>query len=111
MVSVTARRQTLADGGVHIVQTPFQAPHRKAHAERFVRSIKEECLNQIIVLGEGHLRRTLTAFLAHYHRERNHQGLDDRLIAPDPLAPPGATGLIRCRVRLGGLLRYYHRAA
>ena len=68
-------------------------------------------MNQIIVLGEGHLRRALTAFMAHYHRERNHQGLDDRLIAPDRLAPPGATGPIRCRVRLGGLLRYYHRAA
>jgi transposase InsO family protein len=104
-------RQTLADGGIRVVQTPFQAPNCNAHAERFVRSIKEECLNQVIVLGAGHLRRMLTAFLAHYHRERNHQGLDDRLIAPDRLAPPGATSPVRCRARLGGLLRYYHRAA
>ena len=107
----TTCRQTLADGGIRVVQTPFQAPNCNAHAERFVRSIKEECLDQVIVLGEAHLRRTLTAFVAHYHRERNHQGLDDRLIAPDRLAPPGANGPVRCRARLGGLLRYYHRAA
>jgi putative transposase len=104
-------RQTLADGGIRVVQTPFQAPNCNAYAERFVRSIKEECLNQVVVLGEVHLRRTLTAFVAHYHQERNHQGLDDRLIAPDWLAPPGASGPVRCRARLGGLLRYYHRAA
>jgi putative transposase len=101
----------LADGGIRVVQTPFQAPNCNAHAERFVRSIKEECLNRVVVLGEAHLRRTLTEFSAHYHRERNHQGLDDRLIAPERLAPPGADGHIHCRARLGGLLRYYHRAA
>jgi putative transposase len=107
----TTCRRTLADGGIRVVQTPFQAPNCNAHAERFVRSIKKECLDQVIILGEAHLRRTLTAVVAHYHRERNHQGLDDRLIAPDRLAPPGANGLVRCRTRLGGLLRYYHRAA
>ena len=105
-----AFRQTLADVGIRVVQTPFQAPNCNAHAERFVRSIKEECLNRVVVLGEAHLRRLLTAFMAHYHRERNHQGLDNRLIAPG-LAPPGAAGAVRCRARLGGLLRYYHRAA
>ena len=104
-------RRTLADGGIRVVQTPFQAPNCNAHAERFVRSIKEECLNRVVVLGEAHLRRTLTAFVAHYHRERNHQGLNDRLIAPECLAPPGTDGPVHCRARLGGLLRYYHRAA
>ena len=103
-------RWTLADVGIRVVQTPFQAPNCNAHAERFVRSIKEECLNQVVVLGEAHLRRTLTEFVAHYHRERNHQGIHDRLIAPECLAPPGADSLIHCRARLGGLLRYYHRA-
>jgi transposase InsO family protein len=74
------------------IQTPFQAPSCNAHAERFVRSLRVECLNQVVVLGEAHLRRTLTEFVAHYHRERNHQGLDDRLIAPECLAPPEANG-------------------
>ena len=106
-----AFRRILADAGIRVVQTPFQAPNGNAHAERFVRSIKEECLRQVIILGEAHLRRTLTAFMAHYHQERNHQGLDDRLIAPECLAPPGADRAVQCRARLGGLLRYYHRAA
>ena len=82
---------------------------RFPRATRLVRSIKEECLARLVVLGEAHLRRTLVAFTEHYHRERNHQGLQDRLITPDPTGPP--RGLIRCRPRLGGLLRYYYRAA
>ena len=104
-------RERFGEAGIRVVQTPFQAPNCNAYAERFVRSIEEECLNQVIVLGDAHLRRTLTAFVAHYHQERNHPGLHDRLIAPDSLAPPGATGPVRCRARLSGLLRYYYRAA
>jgi putative transposase len=104
-------RRTLADRGIRVVQTPFQAPNCNAHAERFVRSIKEEWLHRVVVLGEAHLRRTLTAFMTHYHRERNHQGLHDRLITPDRLAPAGAGGHVSYRARLGGLLRYYYRAA
>jgi len=110
-----AFRRTLADAGIRVVQTPFQAPNCNAYAERLVRSIKEECLDRVIILGEAHLRRTLTAFVAHYHQERNHQGLDDRLIAPERLTPVGVNGPVRgpvlCRARLGGLLRFYHRAA
>jgi putative transposase len=83
----------LADEGIRVAQTPCQAPNCNAHAERFVRSIKEECLNQVVILGEAYLRRTLTAFMAHYHRERNHQGIHDRLIAPERLAPPGSGGM------------------
>lgn len=104
-----AFRQTLADAGVRVVQTPFHAPNCNAHVERFVRSIKEECLDRLVFLGEAHLRQTLSEFAAHYHRERNHQGLYNRLIAPEMLGPPDAH--IRCRMRLGGLLRSYHRAA
>src|SRR5437867_3766404 len=108
--SATLRR-TVADVGIRVVQTPFQAPNHHAHVERFVRSVKEECLNRVVILGEAHLRRALTAFAAHYHQERNHQGLTDRLIAPERLAPPGVNGPVQGRTRLGGLLRYYHRAA
>jgi len=102
-------RQTLATAGIRVVHTPYCAPDCNAYAERFVRSIKEECLDRLVILGEAQLRRALREFAAHYHEERNHQGLHDQLIAPAPMGPP--TGMIRCRPRLGGLLRYYHRAA
>lgn len=104
-----AFRRTLADAGIRVIQTPFQAPNCNAHAERFVRTIKEECLDRVVILGEAHLRRTLGEFVAHYHRERDHQGLHDRLITPEPIGLPH--GKIRCRPRPGGLLRYYYRAA
>ena len=80
-----------------------------AYAERFVRSINEECLDRSVFLGETHLRRTLAAFTAHYHEERNHQRLHDQLMTPARTGPPDSA--IRCRQRLGGLLRYYYRAA
>ena len=62
----------LATGGVRVIRTPFLAPNCNAHAERFVRSISEECLNRVILFGERHLRRTLADVVAHYHGERNH---------------------------------------
>ena len=73
-------REQLGDAGIRVVQTPFQAPNANAYAERFVRSIKEECLSRVVPLGERHLRRTLAEFVEHYHGERNHQGLDNELI-------------------------------
>jgi hypothetical protein len=82
----------------------------KRHHHRSIRrSIKEECLDRLVILGEPHLRRALREFAAHYHHERNHQGLHDRLIAPAPMGP--LDGAIRCRPRLGGLLHFYYRAA
>lgn len=104
-----AFRQLLGDVGVRVVQTPYRAPNCNAHAERFVRTIKEECLDRLVLIGEARLRRTLTEFGAYDHHERNHQGIQNRLIAPAPTGPPGAG--VRCRTRLGGLLHYYHRAA
>jgi transposase InsO family protein len=102
-------RRLLSEGGVQVVQTPFQAPNANSYAERFVRSIKYECLDRIVPLGERHLRRTLTEFVDHYHRERNHQGLENRLIEWSALVH--RAGQIRRRPRLGGLLNYYERAA
>jgi putative transposase len=104
-----AFRRLLADAGIHVVQTPYRAPNCNAHAERFVRSIKEECLDRLVLFGEGRFRRALAAFGEHYHRERNHQGIGNRLIMPEPRGPRGAE--VCCRTRLGGLLRYYYRAA
>jgi len=102
-------RARLGEAGIRVVQTPFQAPNANAYAERFVRSIKHECLNRMIPLGDRHLRRTTAQFVAHYHEERNHQGLGNELIDSAPPVQGGRR--IRCRQRLGGLLNYYARAA
>jgi transposase InsO family protein len=101
-------RDRLNEAGIRVVQTPYQAPNANAHAERFVRSIKEECLHRIIPIGEGHFRRAVTEFIAHYHRERNHQGLENALIQG---APPAKGGRVHRQARLGGLLNYYRCAA
>jgi putative transposase len=102
-------RRIVQDAGVRIVLTPIQAPNANAHAERFVRSIRAECLDRLIIFGERRLRRALNEFVAHYHAERNHQGLGNELITPETRPLQGAH--VHCRERLGGLLRYYLRAA
>jgi putative transposase len=95
--------------GVRIIRTPANAPNCNAYAERFVRSIKEECLDRLILLGERHLRRALAEFVTHYHTERNHQGLENELI--EPLDRSDVVGPVRRRQRMGGMLNYYYRAA
>jgi transposase InsO family protein len=102
-------RVRLGEAGIRLVQTPYQAPNANAYAERFVRSIKEKCLNRIIPFGERHLRRTIAAYVEHYHLERNHQGLENELIAGT--LTPRPAGRVYRRPRLGGLLNYYERAA
>lgn len=79
-------------------------------AERFVRTIKESCLERMIPFGEGSLRRAIHEFVEHYHRERNHQGLGNRLIMEDELRVASG-GPIQRRQRLGGMLNYYYRQA
>ena len=87
-----------------------RSPNLNAYAERCVRSVKDECVNNVILFGERSLRRALKQYDAHYHAERNHQGRDNRLIeAASSVGSPN--GAIRCNARLGGLLRYYYRAA
>lgn len=105
-------QDTLAAGGVKCLRLPARSPNLNAHAERWVRSIKEECLSRLILFGENSLRRVVSEFLEHYHQERNHQGQNNVLLfpAPAPLEPGRRPG-IHCRERLGGLLRYYSRAA
>ena len=100
----------LADVGVKSVKLPPRSPNLNAHAERFVRTIKESCLERIILFGEGSLRTAIHNFVAHYHTERNHQGLGNRLISPEP-GHLGKTGVVQRRQRLGGMLGYYYRAA
>jgi putative transposase len=81
-----------------------------SYAERFVRSIKESCLERMILFSEDALRTSVREFMAHYHNERNHQGIGNVLIFPQP-KPIDRTGPVRCRSRLGGMLNYYDRAA
>ena len=89
---------------------PPRSPNLNAYAERFVLSVKSECLDHIVPLGERHLRRTITEYAAHYHVERPHQGLGNRVIEPERV-PARTGGEVARRQRLGGLLNYYHREA
>ena len=100
----TEFQRILAGTGVQSVKLP------NAYAERFVRTIKEDCLEQMIFFGEDSLRNAVREFIAHYHGERNHQGLENRLISPVE-GTTTQTGSIRRRQRLGGMLNYYYREA
>ncbi len=101
-------RELLQKGGVTSVRIPPRSPNLNAYAERFVLSIKSECLNRLVILGERHLRRAIGQYMEHYHVERTHQGLGNRLI--DGVPEPGSGRIIR-RERLGGLLNHYYREA
>src|SRR4051812_1926523 len=100
----------LASEGIQSLKVPPRSPNLNAFSERWVRSVKEECLSKLILFGELSLGRALNEFVAHFHSERNHQGKGNALLFPAPalLTPPRQ---VRWRERLGGLLRYYCRAA
>ena len=105
-------RETLAAGGVKCTPIPARSPNLNAHAERWVRSIKEECLSKLILFGEASLGRVVSEYLQHYHQERNHQGKDNLLLFPASTpSEPGPQRATRCQERLGGLLKYYRRTA
>jgi transposase InsO family protein len=105
----TAFRCMLRDSGVKPLLLPARSPNLNAYAERFVLSAKSECLERIVPLGEGHLRAAVREFVDHYHEERPHQGLGNELIAPQ--AKVIGTGPLKCRERLGGVLKFYYREA
>jgi transposase InsO family protein len=100
----------LGEASVASVKLPPRSPNLNAHAERFVRTIKESCLERMILFGESAVRKAAAEFVAHYHSERNHQGLDNALICPEP-EHAGHEGEVHRRERLGGLLNYYYRKA
>ena len=104
-------RELLRGSGVKVVRLPARSPNLNSYAERWVRSVRSECLSRVIPLGERHLRHLLSEYLIHFHQERNHQGLDNRIIEPPAANTNGGKGIVRRRERLGGLLNYYCRIA
>ena len=103
-------RAIIASGRVEPLALPARSPNLNAYAERWVRSVKEECLSKIILFGERSLRRALGEYIEHYHAERNHQGKGNVLLFPSD-TNIHREGAVQCRERLGGLLRYYHQVA
>jgi transposase InsO family protein len=99
-------KSVLGSSDIEILLTAYQAPNMNAYAERFVKSIKSECLDQMIFLGRGSLVRAITEYAAHYREERSHQGIGNEMISG---AAPQSGGIVECRERLGGLLKYYYR--
>jgi hypothetical protein len=99
-----------AGEGVEVTRLPPRSPNLNAYAERFVRSIKEECVSKLIPIGTAMLHRSLREYVDHYHLERNHQGLDNQLLVPR-LTPRSKTSHIDRRSRLGGMLNFYERVA
>ena len=101
---------TLAGGNVKMLRLPRRSPDLNAFAERWVRTIKENCLDQMILIGESSLRRAISQFVEHYNTERPHQSLENKIIEPRFEEIP-AEGEIKRDSRLGGMLNYYYRKA
>ena len=104
-------RQLLEQSGTAVIRLPPRSPNLNAYAERFVGSIKSECLNRLIFFGGASLRRAVREFALHYHHERNHQGMENQILTPSANDEQYSTGPIRCHSRLGGMLNYYDRVA
>lgn len=102
-------RRLVEESGTEVIRLPPMSPNLNAYAERFVRSIKNECLSRMIFIGQASLRRAISEYITHYHMERNHQGLENRLIRSD-LGRAANDGVVHRRPRLGGMLNYYCRA-
>jgi len=107
---IRAHKAIVESGDVKTLPLPARSPNLYAFAERWVKSVKDECLSKLILFGEASLRRTLREYLVHYHVERNHQGKDNVLLFPAATkAMDHGDGSVNCKERLDGLLKYYHR--
>jgi len=104
-------RQMLRASGVSSVRLPPRSPNLNAYAERFIGSVRRECLARVIPLGESHLRQILHEYVDHYHTERNHQGLDNKLITLTTQDDAAPSSRVLRRRRLGGVLNYYYHDA
>ena len=104
--------QILKSGGVEPVRLPPHSPNLNAYAERWIRSVKSECLSKLIFFGERSLRHALDQYILHHRHERNHQGMDNLILFPLNSDRVGESkGSMDCRERLGGLLKFYYRTA
>jgi hypothetical protein len=105
-------RDIIESGDVKTLPLPARSPNLNTYAERWVKSVKDECLSKLILFGEASLRRALREYLVHYHAERNHQGKDNVLLFPtETKAMSCVDGSVGCKERIGGLLKYYYRDA
>ena len=104
-------RQLLGQAGTTIIRLPPRSPNLNAYAERFVRSVKQECINRLIFFGEASLRRALREYTAHYHLERNHQGMNNQRLDTAANDDFYQSGSVTKRTRLGGVFNYYYREA
>ena len=103
--------RTIETVGVAPVKLPARSPDLNSFAERWVKSVKQECLSKLILFGEKSLRHALREHVVYYHHERNHQGKENLLLFPASEQLPQSERKVRSRERLGGLLRFYHREA
>ena len=94
---------------IHIIRTPFRAPNANAYAERWVRTVRQECLNKLIIVNQAHLQHVLGEYVAYYNLSRPHQGLDQQ--TPIPSSTPTLVGNICSRPVLGGIIHDHYRAA
>ena len=106
-----AFQQIIDTVGIKRVPLPARSPNLNAYAERWVRSVKEECLSRLILFGERSLRHVLTEYVTHFHQERPHQGKGNVILMPAARDRPQHGCPLRCYERLGGLLKYYDREA
>ena len=106
-----AFQRIIDEAGITRVPLPPRSPNLNAYAERWVRSVKEECLSRLILFGERALQHALTEYVVHFHQERPHQGMGNVVLMPALCQAGPSPGPPQCRERLGGLLKYYYREA
>ena len=95
--------------GIDVIPIPYHAPNANAFAERWIRSVREECLDKVLIINQAHLRRVMREYIAFFNTARPHQGID--LQIPVPPASRAASGPVRCRNVLGGIIHDYYRDA
>ena len=95
--------------GFHVIPTPVRAPNANAYAERWVRTVREECLDHILIINEAHLQRVLNTYIDYYETARPHQGLNQQ--TPRPQIPKTHSGQIQKRKVFGGIINDYYRTS
>jgi putative transposase len=95
--------------GIDVIRTPYRAPNANAYAERWIRSVREECLDKLLIINQTHLRRVMHEYIEFFNTARSHQGIDQQI--PTPKTIHETTGPVRCRSVLGGIIHDYYRDA